>query len=219
MFLITAVYFFFFFLRTYVLPNEFIWYITYYVGSSASGLALLYSEIGWSILNCQEGGFSGWQGQSYYQMQMGFYFASIGFLLTVDKENKDNGLDMLLHHIITIGIITLAYLFPFQRAGFAVLLLHDISDVFLYWARYLKSTRGKEDKMTQIVFGFFVVSFVVLRLICFPLFIAFQCVPNAHQLQHFCAVGALILLYLLHCYWFTRIWKIITSLWRGKDNK
>ena len=51
-------------------------------------------------------------------------------LLGVEKRRKDFK-ELVVHHIVTLSLISLSYRFHFTYMGIAIYLTHDISDFFL----------------------------------------------------------------------------------------
>lgn len=65
----------------------------------------------------------------YYLVQLAFWFQQL-FSLHLEKPRKDHQA-MFLHHVSTIGLISLSYCFYFLRVGNAVLVCMDFADIFL----------------------------------------------------------------------------------------
>jgi len=128
-------------------------------------------------------------------------------------DNKfENGVDMLTHHIATFSIIMISFLFKYRRIGFTVLLLHDISDIFLSISRYLKEQYGDKNQWTLAAFASFILTFVVLRLFIFPIYVIRQCFPNITNLPTLICITGLIILFGLHVFWGAKILSIIKKL-------
>lgn len=68
----------------------------------------------------------------FYYLFQGAYWAqqAIVLILGMEKPRKDAN-EMILHHIVTLSLIGLSYLFHFTHIGIAVYITHDISDLFL----------------------------------------------------------------------------------------
>ncbi|KAK4118989.1 putative longevity assurance factor [Parathielavia appendiculata] len=67
----------------------------------------------------------------YYLFQTAFWIQqAIVMLLGQEKPRKDFK-ELIVHHIITIALISLSYRFHFTYIGLAVYITHDISDFFL----------------------------------------------------------------------------------------
>lgn len=102
--------------------------------------------------------------KSYYGMASSYYLQGALTSLTIDTQRSDRWL-MFAHHVVTLVlVIGSAYSGRF-RAGFLILLLHDISDIFLYTAKVFHYARSHWDKS---LFFLFAVSFIVTRLFFLP---------------------------------------------------
>ena len=100
-------------------------------------------------------------------IQLCFYTAgSIQLTLSYRNKHKDFYV-MQTHHLITILLISVSYNFCQFRIGSMVLIIHDVSDIFLEAAKVnlymgLNSTKN-------ILFGLFAAVFFVSRLVVYPL--------------------------------------------------
>ena len=52
--------------------------------------------------------------------------------------NRSRVLLIVLAWLVTIVLVSCSFLFNGWRIGIIVLILHDISDIFLYWAKFFK---------------------------------------------------------------------------------
>jgi acyl-CoA-dependent ceramide synthase len=103
----------------------------------------------------------------YYLIQFAFYLHQI-LLLHAEERRKDH-YQMLLHHVVTIGLLLMSYFYGYTRIGCIVLVLMDTVDVFLPFAkmlRYLNFTNA-----CDYAFAAFLISWVVTRHMLFPLII------------------------------------------------
>lgn len=67
----------------------------------------------------------------YYLFQAAYWAQqAIVMLLGVEKRRKDFN-ELVVHHIVTLSLITLSYRFHFTYMGIGIFLTHDISDFFL----------------------------------------------------------------------------------------
>lgn len=196
--------------RTYILRAEYAWYTLAHSLFTFWGLALLYLFGTWDLLECSVGGLLP-QFEYYYQAQLAFRWISLVFLLCMDT---DNGTDMFVHHLFTNTVLVLSTSFNFERVGFVVLLLHDVSDVFLYAARHFRREHGEDSWNARGNFALFVLTFVALRMGALPYYVVTQCLPVASKGEEWLALGLLGGLVLLHYYWFVAILKIVMKLWR-----
>jgi len=149
-----------------------------------------------------------------YLMQMSFYMHSVHGTLYMDQWRKDS-IVMLIHHFLTMTLIGFSYAVRYHEIGMLVLFLHDVSDIFLEFAKcnvYLK-TRNNEfdiwaDRLSTIGLAGFASSWFVFRLYWFPLkalysasygiaFFHINAVPF-----YFIFNALLWVLLALHVYWF-----------------
>lgn len=160
----------------------------------------------------------------YYMHALGFYMAALVFLMVYDSRRSDYNV-LMLHHLVTLLLVTVSYYYNYVRAGVIILALHDLGDIFLYLATTLHKL-GYAGADT-FVFGIFAVVFYVSRLAALPRVnygvmieslsrvIADPTFNNwamyfERALLHLALFGILLnTLVLLHCYWFTLILRMI----------
>ena len=65
----------------------------------------------------------------YYLTQASFYIHQV-LILNAEARRKDH-IQMMTHHVITIGLIAFSYLSNFTRAGCLIMVLMDWCDIFL----------------------------------------------------------------------------------------
>ncbi|OEL19229.1 ASC1-like protein 1 [Dichanthelium oligosanthes] len=106
--------------------------------------------------------------KAVYMYAAGFYTYSIFALMFWETRRSDFGVSMS-HHVATVVLIVLSYVFRFARVGAIVLAIHDASDVFLEVGKMSKYSHC--DWLANVSFLFFVVSWVLLRLTYFPFWI------------------------------------------------
>lgn len=153
----------------------------------------------------------------FYLIEIGFYIQAVPFLLFEEVRRKD-WLESLVHHIVTLVLMYYSWYANFTRAGVMVMLLHDISDIFLEAAKLARYAE-REDMATGL-FATFALSWVILRVILFPIMVVSRividpvvliAVPyNINPQPHYAILSTLfMLLYFLHLYWTWLIWKVI----------
>ncbi|XP_009609380.1 ceramide synthase LOH2 [Nicotiana tomentosiformis] len=152
--------------------SESMWKLAYYGTIEFCVLKVAYHEP-W-FLDVKEY-FRGWPNQELssgikliYMCQCGFYVYSIAALLVWETRRKDFAV-MMSHHIVTVILISYSYISSFFRIGIVILALHDASDVFLEAAKVFKYS--EKELGASILFGFFAVSWFVLRLVFFPFWV------------------------------------------------
>ena len=78
-----------------------------------------------------------WMFKFYYLFQAGFWTQqALILLLQLEKPRKDF-YELVFHHIVTILLISLSYMFNFTRMGLAIYITMDISDFFLGFSKTL----------------------------------------------------------------------------------
>lgn len=101
----------------------------------------------------------------YYAMGGGFYAAGTLFMLAYDAGRSDFA-EYFLHHVVTLGLIGVSYLYGYTRVGILVLALHDFGDIFLHGAKFVHYLGYKG--WDTALFSVFTASFYVTRLVMLP---------------------------------------------------
>lgn len=162
-----------------------------------------------------------------YLVQGSFYGHSIYATIYMDAWRKDS-LVMVVHHFITMALITFSYAFRYHNIGILVLFLHDINDIQLEFTKvnvYFKTRGGKEHLINDILSNIGVVSFSItwfwFRLYWFPLKVmwascvtSIQTVPNIPFYFFFNTL--LFLLLLMNIYWFLFIILFVVKVITGQ---
>lgn len=65
-----------------------------------------------------------------YLLELSFYVVAMPTLLFWETRRKDFNI-MFCHHVVTILLIGFSFFFNYSRVGSAIMLLHDICDIFL----------------------------------------------------------------------------------------
>lgn len=74
---------------------------------------------------------------------------------------------MFIHHIITVSLLYLSYIYNFTRIGNVILVLMDVSDIILGTAKMLKYL-GFHENICNIAFGLFMFSWIITRHLLYP---------------------------------------------------
>ncbi|KAK1269937.1 hypothetical protein QJS04_geneDACA006749 [Acorus gramineus] len=155
-----------------------------------------------------------------YMYAAGFYTYSIFALMFWETRRKDFGVSMS-HHVGTVFLITMSYIFRFARVGSVVLALHDASDVFLELGKMSKYC-GREW-LASGSFILFVLSWIVLRLYIFPLRILvstsyevlLKLDKEKHKIEgpiyYYFFNTLLIAMFFLHIYWWILIYRMLVK--------
>ncbi|XP_026160593.1 ceramide synthase 1 [Mastacembelus armatus] len=163
-----------------------------------------------------------------YLIQGSFYGHSIYATVYMDAWRKDSAV-MVVHHIITLALISFSYAFRYHNVGILVLFLHDINDVQLEFTKlniYLKPRGGSYHLLNDILSNLaslgFSVSWFWFRLYWFPLKVlwatcvtSLQTVPNIPFYFFFNAL--LFALLLMNIYWFLFIVFFVVKVLKMKE--
>jgi ceramide synthetase len=99
------------------------------------------------------------------------------------------------------------------RIGSTVMMLHDANDVLMEAAKLAKYC--KKETLSLGLFATFAVAWLGLRLLYFPLMVIRSTLYempgalNGKPPVYYVLNGLLMMLFLLHCYWFTLIMRVI----------
>lgn len=155
----------------------------------------------------------------YYHIELGSYLHQ---LLWTEVSRSDS-VEMLLHHFITLTLIFASFVTNFTRIGTLIMLIHDLADVFLEFAKVLNYTsKGKGHgwlkNWTDGVFVIFTLTFFVTRLVIYPRYILYSlftiAVPmfTLNFIGAYVWIGLLVSLQLLHVFWFYLILRMVYRL-------
>ncbi|XP_071803833.1 ceramide synthase 6-like [Asterias amurensis] len=143
---------------------------------------------------------------NYYLIELAFYIALLLSIFT-DVRRKDFAANFV-HHIATVVLITFSYTCNFTRIGSLVMVIHDISDIFLEGAKI--ANYSGYSILAHIFFVTFAVVFFFTRIIVYPYWIIYSVFVESHEIigaypsKYFFSL-LLSVLYLLHIYWFSLI--------------
>ncbi|TKY69467.1 LAG1 longevity assurance-like 3 [Spatholobus suberectus] len=103
-----------------------------------------------------------------YMYAAGFYSYSILGLIFWETKRSDFVVSMG-HHVISVALIVLSYIFRFARVGSVVLALHEGCDVILETAKMCKYSGA--ETIASIAFVLFVLVFTIMRIVFYPFWI------------------------------------------------
>lgn len=138
----------------------------------------------------------------YYILEMSFYW-SLLFSLGTDIKRKDF-LANVIHHLAAISLMSFSWCANYVRSGTLVMLVHDVSDIWLESAKMFSYARWKQT--CNILFLIFSVVFFISRFIIFPFWILYcTLILPLHYLEPFFSYIflnlQLMILQGLHLYW------------------
>jgi hypothetical protein len=157
----------------------------------------------------------------YYMIELAFYW-SLVFSQFIDVKRKDFW-QMFIHHIATISLLSFSYIVNFVRVGTLVLVVHDAGDYWLECAKMAKYARAQ--RLCDTMFVIFAVVWFITRLCYYPYKVLYTTTfEEVRILGLFPAFyvfnGLLILLQILHYFWFYLICQVAISAFKaGKVTK
>jgi ceramide synthetase len=155
----------------------------------------------------------------YYQVELGCYIHQLMWT----EVSRSDAMEMMIHHITAILLISLSYLTNYTRVGTSILFLHDAADIFLESAKIFNYTskapgRAWAKVLTDVFFATFAVIFFITRLVIYPRFIVSSVLFEAplffgtDWIGFWIFAGLLIILQCLHVFWFYLIGRMIFRL-------
>ncbi|GAB2234205.1 hypothetical protein Droror1_Dr00003447 [Drosera rotundifolia] len=153
-----------------------------------------------------------------YMYGAGFYTYSIFALVFWETRRSDFGVSMG-HHVATLILIVLSYIWRFARVGSVVLALHDANDVFLEVGKMSKYSGA--EVLASISFVAFALSWLILRLVYYPFWVIWSTsyeviqsldkekFPDEGPFYYYVFNTLLICLLVLHIYWWVLICRMI----------
>ncbi|KAK2985718.1 hypothetical protein RJ640_023685 [Escallonia rubra] len=154
-----------------------------------------------------------------YLFSAGFYIYSIFTLVFWEARRSDFKVSMG-HHISTIILLLLSYIFRFSRVGSIVLTLHEGSDVFLQFGKISKYCGF--ERIASFSFVLFIMSWLILRLIYYPFWIlwstSYEVLPLMNKAKHmldgtltsyYILNGLLFSLLACHIYWWRLMFRML----------
>ena len=153
----------------------------------------------------------------YFMIFTAYYVIDIFYLFT----NTSDVWTLAIHHVITLGMIFSSVFLCVPVLGLAIMLLHDVVDVPLYFGKissYLSFTRTKDISLLL-----FAVMCTWFRMINYPI-IVYYAITNTNQVTFlrnlYIPTWMLLLgLYGCHIYWFIRILYAAISIFTGQGEK
>ena len=155
----------------------------------------------------------------FYNFQIGSYIHQLFWT----EVTRSDALEMIIHHIVTLCLLVCSYLANFTRVGTSIVLIHDSADIFLESAKvfnYISKAKDRQwaQRWCDGLFGTFAVVFFITRLVLYPRFMIYSVlvesidVFGANWRGYYWFNGLLIILQILHIFWFYTIARMIFKL-------
>jgi len=153
-----------------------------------------------------------------YIVHIGWYIYKLFGQTFLDRHLKDF-MASLIHHCTTICLMSLSYSFGLQRAGIAVLLLHDPADIILNFGKLMRLIH--QTLLLNLAFVLLVFAWFATRVVVFPYHCMLSGFIDFYE-QHgnknsrddmIIAICCIMMcaLYVLHLHWF---WLIVKAVLR-----
>ena len=162
-----------------------------------------------------------------YVLQCGYYVHCVYANIILDVHRTDFWA-LMLHHVVTLSLITFSYASRYHNAGIVVVFIHDICDIFLEIAkcgRYLLVLGGKEHKLPDVIsmiaFVIFTSLWIWLRLYWYQTKVLMGTAVASMQLDmdgefYLIFNMLLLILYGLNSYWFFFIILVVYDIIVGE---
>lgn len=156
--------------------------------------------------------------QFYYQVELGAYLHQLMWT----EVSRSDAVEMMIHHVVTVVLLSFSYLTNFTRIGTYILFVHDSADIFLELGKifnYVQRVRHAKwaGTVTDGFFAIFTITFFITRLYIYPRYLVFGFVDGAYR--HFGVwpgyyfyASLLVTLQFLHIFWFFLILRVLYRL-------
>ena len=147
----------------------------------------------------------------YYMIPLGFYWAqTVTHFL---QPKRHDSLQMLVHHLVTIMLMTISWITNLIRMGTLVLLLHECADIPLLLAKI--SGYCGNDKLMDVFFVVFLLLWIVTRLGFYPFHVLYTTLFVAHVQEnifypvYYILNSLLLAILVMHILWTYSIIQVI----------
>ena len=150
----------------------------------------------------------------YYIFELSYYLSELFCMSWLETKRKDHVI-MYIHHLTTITLLAISYVYGFHRIGILVLFCHNINDIFLEAAK-ICNYLGLE-MLSNINFGLLILTWILSRLYFLPFYVVKSAYYDTYELAlnnpsyfpiYYIGNCCLAMLCAMHVYWFILICKI-----------
>ncbi|CAB3405927.1 unnamed protein product [Caenorhabditis bovis] len=115
----------------------------------------------------------------YYMIETGFYYSLL--IASVFDERRSDFYQLMIHHIITVFLLSSSWTINFVRVGTLILISHDVADVFLEGGKLVRYD-AHNKKLTNFMFVLFFGSWILTRLGYYPFVVIRSAITEAADL-------------------------------------
>ncbi|GMR47785.1 hypothetical protein PMAYCL1PPCAC_17980 [Pristionchus mayeri] len=115
----------------------------------------------------------------YYMVELTFYYSLL--ISSIFDVRRSDFWQLIFHHIVTIGLLSMSYAINFVRVGTLVLFSHDAADILLEGGKLVKYDKSR-TKTTNGIFVVFLLCWIVTRLGYYPFIVMRSAVFEAANL-------------------------------------
>lgn len=142
----------------------------------------------------------------FYLLKLAYHFYEFVATLLLHFKRKDFP-EYILHHFVTLVLISFAYCFNYYAIGAITMLAHDFSDIFVSICKLcIDVTRPSTTWLSYLLM---VVTWVYFRLWFFPKHIIYEYYLQTNESTHYIistiltiTICFLMILEVLHLWWF-----------------
>ena len=196
----------------------------YFTAYTLSQFAIREVDIWPNIFNCWEGIITGQNNSSfvlfYYIFELAWYISETFCLFLLDSVKSDRK-QMVVHHLVTIGLLATSYNYGYQRIGLLVLSCHNINDIFLEGGKSFKYLGFKT--MSNVTFVGLILSWIYSRLYVFIYYILHSTIVSVYfiamsdvnlMIGYYISNILLLILLCLNIVWFFMICRIAINAYK-----
>eukprot|EP01114_Cavostelium_apophysatum_P023176 TRINITY_DN8650_c0_g1_i1.p1 TRINITY_DN8650_c0_g1~~TRINITY_DN8650_c0_g1_i1.p1 ORF type:complete len:312 (+),score=63.66 TRINITY_DN8650_c0_g1_i1:117-1052(+) len=208
--------------------SESAWKFLYYaVAWSWCAMITLNSDFFWNPSLCIEG----WPGHPnpepsmkwFYIFQLSFYVSSMFLHVTFEVRRKDF-VQMLLHHVLSAGLIGMSYYMNLYRFGAVLLFLHDVNDIILESGKML--IYAGYSKVADGLFVSLICTWFATRLVLFPMKVLYTssvtaypiAISNGNWTEYLVINFMLFSIQALNLMWFGMMIRLLMRVVLKKEN-
>ncbi|KHJ94061.1 Longevity-assurance protein [Oesophagostomum dentatum] len=149
---------------------ECFWRFSYYTFAFFYGCLVLWNKTWlWDVKQCWIGypfhpvDSSVWW---YYMIETSFYYSLL--IASFFDVKRSDFWQLIIHHFVTIGLLSSSFLINFVRVGTLVLISHDVADILLEFGKLTRYDRHLKG-LTNACFVVFLTGWMITRLGYYPL--------------------------------------------------